>query len=400
MPAARVARWTQAEVAVLEEFYPAEGVDCVEYLPGRSWQSVHQKAFKLGLRCNKIIAAPNGKLDGEALEEAIRLREVEGWSFARIGAKFGICEASACNCVLIALCPRKGYRPAERDEGGQLLPAGIERLRYALKIGLKGCDIQVRLGLSAGRIALERKRYNAELKAAGKVLLPPPGKGEAYSGVKIAAAAKREVEDLFRKGLGTAKISERTGVSKTSCTRIRRRLVAKLKRKGETLTGCDSRGIRRQQAESARFVTDEQKRLLREALLDRVPVARASRDLVIGQSTAYRIRDEFAAELARVGKQLPSPVLPGSANRGAATSKTWPPAGPKQIFAFRALLSEIPFAEAKDRWRIERRAKIDAERSRPKTFDEQLARIGRGEIGIAASLSRNHLEPTKRSVSA
>lgn len=400
MPAARTARWTPAEIAVLEEFYPNEGVDCVEYLPGRSWKAVHQKAFKLGLRCEKIMPAPDGKLEGAALEEAIRLREDEGWSFARIGARFGICEASACNCVLIALCPRKGYRPAERDEHGRLLPEGTARLRYALKLGLKGCDIQLRLGLSAARIALERRRYNAELKAAGKVLLPPPGKGEAYSGVKLTRVAKREVEALFMEGLGTQKVSERTGVSKTSCKRIRNRLIARLRRKGETLPGCDAKGTRHVQAESARHVTDEQKELLRAALLNRVPVARAARDLVIGQSTAYRLRDELAEELQAQGRELPAPQRPGSSHRNLPTSLTWPPEGPKQIYAFRALLADMPFADAKDRWRADRRVEIDEARCRPKSFAQQLERIGRGELGIAPALHRNHLEPTSRELVA
>lgn len=393
MPAQRTPRWSQQEIAVLEEFYPSEGVDCVEYLPGRSWKSVHQKAHKLGLKCEKQTAAPTAKLEGVALEEAIRLREGEGWSFARIGARFGVSEAGACNAVLVALCPRKGYRPAERDEQGRLLPAGIERLRYALKLGLKGCDIQLRLGLSAGRVAEERRRYNRELKTAGKAILPPPGKGQAYSGVKLTRAMKREVEDLFLQGLGTFKVSERTGVSKTSCTRIRNRLVARLQRKGENLPGCDDKGARHVQIESARFVTDEQKQLLRAALLDCVPVRRAAMDLVIGLSTAYRLRDEFAAELEREGQELPDPVLPGRV-KARQPNPCWPPTGAKAIYAFRALLADMPFEEAKAHWKAERRADLDAERNRPRTFEEQLARIGRGELGIAPAIERRHLDTT------
>lgn len=393
MPAHRIRRWSQQEIAVLEEFYPSEGVDCVEYLPGRSWKSVRLKAHKLGIKCEKQTAAPTAKLEGEQLEEAMRLREDEGWSFARIGARFGISEAGACNAVLVALCPRKGFRPAERDESGCLLPQGIERLRYALKLGLKGCDIQLRLGLSAGRVAEERRRYNRELKAAGKVLLPPPGKGEAYSGVKLTRETKREVEDLFLQGFGTLKISERTGVSKTSCTRIRARLVARLRRKGEKLPGCDRKGARHVQAESARFVTDEQKQLLRAALLECVPVRRAAMDLVIGLSTAYRLRDELAGELQQEGRTLPPPILPGRVKPRQA-NPSWPPVGVKAIYAFRAMLADMPFDEAKARWKAERRAELDVERNRPKSFEEQLERIRRGEIGIARAFERRHLDTT------
>lgn len=398
MSAHRTARWTQAEIAVLEEFYPSEGVDCVEYLPGRTWMAVLQKANKLGLRCEKITPAPEGKLEGDALEEAIRLREQENWSFARIGAKFGISEASACNCVLIALCPRKGFRPAERDENGRLLPEGIKRLRYALKLGLKACDIQLRLGLSAGRVSLERRRYNAELKAAGKMLLPPPGKGETYSGVKLTAAKKREVEALFMEGLGTAKISERTGVSKTSCTRIRNRLRQRLSRKGETLPGCDVEGVRHEQAESARFVTDEQRALLFAALRNRTPVRRAALDLAIGLSTAYRLRDEFAAELAERGEELPAPRLPGSSRRNAPRALTWPPAGPKQIYAFRALLTELSFSEAKERWRDMRRVEVAEEHGWSPAFMRQMERVAEGRIGLTPAFSPAHLEPLARSL--
>ena len=393
MVAHRTPRWTQAEIAVLEEFYPQIGVDCVEYLPGRTWTSVHQKAFKLGLRCEKIFAAPEAKLAGEALEEAIRLREEEGWSFARIGAKFGVSEAGANNAVLVALCPRKGYRPAERDEHGRLLPAGIERLRYALKKGLKGCDIQLRLGLSAGRIAEERRRYNRELKAAGKALLPPPGKGKAYSGIKLTRQQKAEVEALFMQGLGTLKISERTGISKTSCTRIRKRLFTRLKRKGEVLPGCDARGVRHEQVESSRFIPDVLAQALREQLLDRVPVSRAAKILAIGASSAYRIRDQLRAELEARGETLPEAIRAG--RNQALRESNWPPEGARQIYAFRATLREHgSFADAKAAWRREQRETRDAEAVRPPSFEEQLARLQRGEIGIASATVRPHLEPT------
>lgn len=397
MPAARSPRWTQSEIAVLEEFYPQHGVDCVEFLPGRSWHSVHQKAHKLGLKCEKITPAPDGKLEGDALEEAIRLREQENWSFARIGARFGISEASACNCMLIALCPRKGHRPAERDAHGRLLPVGIERLRLALKMGLKGCDIQLRLGLSAARVSLERRRYNADLKSRGKALLPPPGKGAAYSGVKLTKAKKLEVEAAFLEGLGTYKVSARTGASKTSCTRIRNRLIARLAREGQALPGCDAAGARHVQAESTKFITPEQERLLRERLLDRVPVMRAARDLVIGQSSAYRIRDALRRELAADGRELSNPILSGRRS-SAPISRHWPPRGPKQIYAFRGLLAAMPFDDARSRWIAERKDAVAAEAERPRSFEETLARIERGEIGITANTARRHLEPQLRSI--
>lgn len=395
MPARRSPRWTANDLAVLRAVYPGEGVEGVHTrLPRRSTHAIHVKAHKLGLRCEMVTAAPTHRLTGEALEEAIRLREEEDWSFERIGARFGVSEAGACNAVLVALCPRKGFRPAERDEFGRLLPAGIERLRYALRKGLKGIDIQLRLGLSAGRVAEERRRYNRELKAAGKVLLPAPGGGQAYSGVKLTREAKRAVEALLMEGLGASKITARTGVSNTSVGRIRNRLVRRLRRKGETLPGCDAKGVRHAQAESSRFIPEEVRQALRDQILDGVPVSRAAKILAIGLSSAYRIRDELAAELAARGDQLPSPARPGRICAGAFTESHWPPVGAKEIYAFRELLRTRPFDEAKVEWRRARRAEHDADRARPKTFEEQLARVAAGEIAPVAAIQRRHLETT------
>lgn len=264
MPAHRSPRWSPAEVAILLDRYPSAGMAGVQLLlPGRSWHSIYVKASKLGLKSERVTDAPRAKLQGADLEEAIRLRETEGWSFGRIGALLGVAEASACNAVLIALCPRKGFVPAQRDPHGRLTAEGMERLRYALKKGLKGVDIQLRLGLSAACVAEQRRRYNRELKANGKVPLPPPGAGEQYSGVKLTRGMKVEVEELFLKGLGALKVSEHTGAAKTTCTRIRQRLVRRLRRKGEALPGCDVRGVRHVQADSSRFIPEECKAALR-----------------------------------------------------------------------------------------------------------------------------------------
>ena len=402
MPARKTPRWSARELEILREVYPRGGVERArQQLPGRSWHAVHVKAHKLGLRCEKVSPAPEAKLHGEALEEAIRLREQQGWSFARIGATFGVSEAGTCNAVLTALCARKGFTPAQRDEFGRLTSEGRDRLRYALRKGLKGVEIQLRLGLSAGRISEERRRYSRELKAAGKVPLPPPGAGAAYSGVKLSAAKKREVEALLLQGLGACKITARTGVSNTSVGRIRNRLVKRLRRRGETLPGCDVRGVRHVQAESSRFVPDEAKQLLRRLLLDRIPVRRAAAMVAVGTCTAYRARDELAAELAARGETLPKPILPGRVRPGQLDQSFWPPAGAREIYAFRELLRQMSFDDAKTAWRMrkadEHAAEVErrrAERERPKSFEEQLDRIRRGEIGIVLSTPRYHLDTT------
>ena len=124
----RSAPWTAQEIVTLRACYPAEGHSVAQRLPGRSVHALQVKAHKLGLKTAHRNAAPRPRLGGGDLDEAIRLREVENWSFSAIGKHFGICEASACNAVTIALCVRRGYRPAERDQHGRLTAEGIERL--------------------------------------------------------------------------------------------------------------------------------------------------------------------------------------------------------------------------------------------------------------------------------
>lgn len=395
MPAPRTPRWTKAEITILREHYPQGGLKAVQpLLPDRTWRAIYIMANKLGLKSEITVVAPKPKLAGAQLEEAICLREVEGWSFGRIGAHFGVAEASACNAVMIALCTRKGFTPAQRDAYGRLTKEGLERLRLALKKGWKGIDIQLHLGVSAGCVAEQRRRYNADLKARGKAPLPPAGGGEMYSGAKISRQMRGAVEQLYLQGLGTQKINRRTKVSHTTCLRIRTRLVNKLRRKGEALPGCDINGKRHVQAESARFITDEQKALLRELLLDRVPVRRAASMAAIGTSSCYRIRDELIEELRQKGETLPPPRLPGRVRPGRYQQPDWPPATPSAIYAFRALLAEgLSFADAKARWQNERRAERLAEAVRPKTFEEQLAAVASGKAQIAPAFARAHLEP-------
>lgn len=364
--------WTSQERAILADIYPREGIQgAADALPDRSWQAIYVMASKLGLRSGVVPAAPYTKLQGERLERAIRMREADGWAFARIGAELGVSESAACNAVMIALCTRKGFRPAERDHNGRLLPEGRERLRYALRKGYKAIDISLRLGLSASRITEERRRYNAELKAAGKALLPPPGGGAAYSGVKLSKAKIAQVEALFLDGLGTQKIAEQTEVSHTSVVRIRARLVKRLARKGQCLPGCDARGNRHKQKDSVRFIPDEQKAALREMLLARMPVSRAAKLCGIGASAAYRIRDELKAEL---GDAMPTPKRPGRLTPSALRIRESEGIPADKLMHFRALVREHGATEARRLLAEERRA----ERSRPLTFEEQLERVRAG----------------------
>lgn len=393
MPARKSPPWTPQETAILADIYPREGLTgAADALSDRTWHAIEQRAHKLGLKSPVVGDAPQPVLTGDRLERAILLREDEGWSFGRIAAEFGVSEAGACNAVLIALCPRKGFTPAPRDGTNRLLPEGLERLRYMLRKGLKGVDIQLRLGVSAGRVALERRRYVAELKAGSKVPLPPPGGGHAYSGVKLSRASKQEVERLLLDGLGAKKVTERTGVSNTSVGRIRNRLIKRLARKGEVLLGCDRQGRRRSAAaESNGYIHPEQRAAFRALLLDGVPVSSAAAETGIGGSSAHRIRHAFAAELAAEGQALPPPEWRSPEGKARARAARWLPKG--QIHRFRALVVAHGLLEAKrlvlteiavEREAVEAARRI--ERARPKSFEEQLARVARGEVGLVAKI--------------
>jgi len=388
MPAHRAPRWTSAETAVLREVYVRDGLDAaMDRLPGRSWHSIYVKASKLGLKRERLPDAPKCRLAGQSLDEAIRLREDENWSFARIGARFGLSESAACNAVLNAMCVRRGHTPAERHSNGRLTERGLERLRWCLKKGLKGCDIQLRLGVTASCIAEQRRRYNRELKANGKVLLPPPGAGEAYSGVKLSREKKRDVERLFLEGYGTAKISIKAGVSKTTCTRIRNRLVRRLKRNGESLPGCDPDGKRREMKDHKRHIPEELLGKLRGLILDRVPVRRAAAICGIGTCTAYRVRDALKAEL---GDLMPTPRLPGRVSKLRAEMLYAHAVDPQHLWRFRELVREHGEGEARRLLRAE-----ISEARRNRTFEEELNLVATGKASVGAALNLSTSPPDR-----
>lgn len=395
MPRSKPPAWSAQELAILDDVFPREGVNgAADALPDRSWQAINVMASKRGLRSPVVGNAPEPKLKGERLEEAIRLREELGWSFARIGATFGVAEASACNAVLIALCPRKGFTPAQRDPNGRLTAEGLDRLRLALRKGMKGVDIQLRLGVSASCVAEQRRRYRADLKARGKAALPAPGNGDTYSGVKLTPADRREVERLLLEGYGAKRISEQTRASNTTVGRIRNRLIKRLARRGEALPGCDNKGCRRGPAKASRqFLIDEVRDAFRERLLDRQPVRRAAHELGISTAAAYRLRDAIGAEMAARGEELPAPILPGRTR----VARPWLPPG--KATTYRRLTHEYGIEEAKHlilaEVDAEKRAAAEAraaERARPKTFEEQLAAVAAGR-GLVPALRLSRPDP-------
>ena len=377
--------WTPAQIKWLRDNYPQLGrAECAERT-GRTRTAVGVMASRLSLRTSVTNFSRQPSLNGADLEEAIRLREEENWGFERIGQKFGCCETAASNAVLIALCPRKGFRPAERNEYGRLVPEEIERMRLMLRKGLKGVDIQLRMGVSAACVSEQRRQYRADLKARDKAPLPPPGNGEQYSGARYSKAARRRVEAIFLQGYGSARASRQTGVSKTVCIRIRAALVKRLARKGECLPGCDIKGVRHVQLAGARNITPEQADAFRRLLLDSIPAKRAANITGIGLSSAYKIRDALNAERAEQGKPPIAIVYVSStAERKAAKAAEWLD-GTADMRRFRQLILELGYqaaipamkSEIEDREDAARAARA-AERNRPKTFEEQLAAVRAG----------------------
>jgi len=384
--------WTSEEIAILCDVYPREGVNgCADALPERSWSAIQNMAHKLGVRSPYVlIPTPKAKLDGADLEEAIRLRQDEGWSFERIGNRFGVCETAAQNAVVIALCPRLGFTPAQRDENGHLLPEGIERLREMLSRGMKAIDIGLQLGISAARIAEERRRYNGDLKARGKRQLPPPGNGTRYSGAKVPKDVYRQVEQLLMSGYGAPRIADLTGVSKTHVQRRRVKLIRRLRRKGECLPGCDHAGRRIAYKDSLASVHLIQKDILRAELLKGTPVARAAKIAVVGSSFAYQFRDELKAELERKGRELPPIVRLGRVKAEAVDrALDWLPRSKHNLIVYRRHLIEAEGdqIEAKRRTIAELMPKpAPIAPKRPLTFEEKLALVASGKATLVPNI--------------
>ncbi|BCA60212.1 hypothetical protein [Sphingomonas sp. HMP6] len=393
--------WTNQELAILADIYPREGMaGAADALPDRGQHAIEQKAHKLGLRSPVVNEAPKLVLQGERLERAIALYE-QGMAFTAIARDVRCTPTATTNAILIALCPRRGYRPGERDASGRLTEETKERLRYMLKKGLKAVDIQLRLGISAARVAEERRRYNVDLASRDKALLPPPGAGEQYSGVRLPKATRRAVEEAFLKGFGTTIVSRMTRVSKPSVKNIRRALVARLARKGEALPGCDRSGKRLGAAKySPHHIPEASIAGLRTRLIAGEPVAHAAKAIGIGSCGAYKIRDALRAELAAEGRTLPAPIRLGrtAAQRARAAEANWLPNGRMQ--EFRQLVHVHGQDEAKciliERIAQEQHAEAIAhaiERTRPKSFEEQLARIARGEVTISEKLIMRRPDP-------
>lgn len=386
-------RWSEAELAVLRTVYVAEGLAAaMALLPGRPRQAVYVKASKLGIASNHRPVRVG--IYRQVGERALQLRH-QGLSYSAIGRELGMCEAAATNAVLHAECVAAGHRPIERDANGKITPEGIDRIRLMLRKGMKHRDIQTWCGVAAATITRERRRYEVFLKSNGKAPLPARNGGERYSGVAITKAERQQVEQLYLEGYGAGKISAQSGVSRTHCLRIREKLIARLKRKGQALPGCDRNGRRHSMKDHGRSIPAANLDRLRQLILDGEPVARAARLAVVGGSTAYRIYHEIRAELAFDGKVLPA--KPWRGRHRQAVAKMLAPALPGKrwgIDRYRLLVNrdgvahDAAIAQVRREW---------AEKLKALPFEErialQLAANG-GKISAAFNPTRADPEGT------
>lgn len=387
--------WSNRELKVLRTVYVEQGLEAAAtLLPGRARKSIYVQANRLGLK-TRHRPARHGiyrKLAAQALE----LRK-NGLSYRAIGEHLGMCAAAATNAVLAAECLAAGHRPLERGPDGRIAAAGRERIRLMLRKGLKHRDIQLRCGIAAATVTRERRLYEKELKERRMAPLPPPGGGERYSGARIPAAMKREVERLYLEGWGAGKISDRTGVSRSQVLRIREKLVARLKRKGECLPGCDRKGRRVKMRDHLRSIPEGTIEKLRGLLMEGCSVRSAAFECVVGLCRAYKEFHKLEAELAAAGKTMPRDNWRHGSKREKSRASAPLPGGSWAIDRYRALLRQMPPDEARaqvigeyrarhasELEEIERRRRLEEARrrheaNRPKTFDEQIAALAAGK---------------------
>lgn len=336
---AKAPAWTSAEVDILRTVYADQGLKAAAaQLPGRSRGSIYVKANTLGIHSTHH-PCPEGKFR-KLVDPAMSLRAA-GWSYAAIAIELGVSEGTATNACLLGEGMAKGHRPIERDANHKIAPAGIERMRLMLRKGMKHRDMQIILGVGAATVTRERRAYEHYLRDNRLAPLPPPGGGERYSGVAVPKSVSKQVERLYLDGWGSATISARTGVSRTHVLRMRRKLIARLKRSGRMLTGCDAKGRRIAfNKDHPRRIPDASLDELRRLILDGEPVARAARLAIVGACTAYRIYHELKAELEANGKATP-PRKPWRGNKRPASAKIEAPALPGKrsgVDRYRALV--------------------------------------------------------------
>lgn len=338
--------WTRHERAILTRHYLTMDIDAVAaMLPGRTVTAIRQQALKIpAINAADTARPPAGlrqSLAPDQLETALRLFD-QRHSYAEIARSLGLKTCTVTNAILMARCQRAGFTPAKRDAAGGLLASEVHRLYDLLRRGLKGVEIQLRMGISASCVCNYRRRAKAE-----GIELPPPGGGVPYSGRKLSRETMAEIDRLLLEGFGAPKVAETTGASKTQVLRRRRSLIQRLSHKGECLPGCDIDGRRLVVRASYHFIPEQAKVDLRWRLLDRWPVARAARDLGIGASSAYKIRDELVLELAAQGKVLPPPRRDAKRTEGkkALRKIEWLP--PEKRRQYRKLTHQLGAEEAK-----------------------------------------------------
>lgn len=394
--------WQPHEIEILRTVYAEQGLAAaMRALPGRHRQAIYVKANKLGIECKGQQFRTGWYV--EHSEEAWRLRHEEKLSYVDIGKRLGSCEAQATNAVLYAECIKSGHTPLERYRGGRLRPEGRERLRIMFRKGWTHRKIQEWTGCPSATLTRERKLYAGELKAKGLAPLPPIGGGLRYSGARIPKALAKRVVQLYLEGYGTKSVVRMTGVSNTHSLRTRTRLVARLRRKGQCLPGCDIDGVRRVFKDHVRHVPqvsiDDLARLLKAG---EHSVKRCAELAGVGSCFAYRF---YHANKELLG----FPPLKGWGSKKGLADVRLSKDGTQQGFIrYRQLLRDgktptearalidaetraekIRLAEAAQA----ERNQLAVERRRPKSIQEQIALLEQGKATLSFERPMLPVEP-------
>ncbi|MEH3046143.1 hypothetical protein [Sphingomonas adhaesiva] len=201
MPRPKTPVWTPADEDALRHDYARAGIEAArQSQPHRSWHDLDRKVAQLGLAPPACGLATAPRLEGAMLDEAVRLHEA-GWGFAKIGRRLGFPDTTISNLVLIAMCERRGFTPAPRDDRGWLTPEGQEQLRSMIREGRATGDIQVRLGVNASAVSMYRRNLSKKVDTIDLTRADIPGRAaKGKRARRLRAAERAAIADMLRAG--------------------------------------------------------------------------------------------------------------------------------------------------------------------------------------------------------
>lgn len=267
MPRPKSPEWTSPDVDALRHAYAHAGMAAArEAQPHRSWHDLERKVAQLGLAAPQSGSATAPRLEGAMLDEAVQLHEA-GWGFAKIGRRLGFPDTTISNLVLIAMCERRGFTPAPRDNRGWLTPEGQEQLRAMIREGRTTGDIQVRLGVNASAVSMYRRNLSKTVDTIDLTHADIPGRAaKGKRARRLRAAERAAIADMLRAGWADRHVVLTLDVPIRSVQVIREMLDAA----GEMPTHCPCgkvRGHNGQHADQAvRDLSPEMRKVIEAAL--------------------------------------------------------------------------------------------------------------------------------------